>query len=218
MQITILTDNANSWFVPYARKLKESLDSYHKVRHVFHASDIQAGDVLLILSCEKIIPQHILDLNKNNIVVHPSKLPLGKGWSPLAWQVLEGKNIIPITLFEATSGVDAGDIYLQENIYLDGTELNTQIKHLQGEKVISMVRSYITLRKVLTPKPQEGKETFYKKRTPEDSELDRHKTLEENFNLLRTVDNEQYPAFFVRKGKKYTIKIYEQKISDSNKG
>ena len=60
--------------------------------------------------------------------------------------------------------------------------------------------------------------TFYKKRTPEDSELDRHKTLEENFNLLRTVDNEQYPAFFVRKGKKYTIKIYEQKISDSNKG
>ena len=148
-------------------------------------------------------------MNTNNIVVHPSQLPQGKGWSPLAWQVLEGKDIIPITLFEAAGGVDNGDVYLRDVIELDGTELNTRIKELQGKKVLSMVMKYIALRDKLEPAPQQGEETSYPKRSTEDSELDTNKTLEENFNLLRIADNEQYPAFFIRDGKKYTIKIYE---------
>ena len=68
---------------------------------------------------------------------------------------------------------------------------------------------YIALRDKLEPAPQQGEETSYPKRSTEDSELDTNKTLEENFNLLRIADNEQYPAFFIRDGKKYTIKIYE---------
>ena len=57
---------------------------------------------------------------------------------------------------------------------------------------------------------QRGEETFYKKRTPKDSELDINKTIKEQFNLLRIVDNEKYPAFFKFKNKIYTLKIRER--------
>jgi methionyl-tRNA formyltransferase len=209
LDITILTDTPRSWFVPYAVRLKELLEPHHSITHVFNASKVTSGDILLILSCEKLISKKVLALNTNNIVVHPSALPQGKGWSPLSWQVLEGRNQIPITLFEAAEGVDSGDVYLRDVIELDGTELNERIKELQGKKVLSMVMNYINLRKTLVAEAQEGPESVYPRRTPKDSELSINKTLEENFNLLRTVDNELYPAFFVINGKKYTIKVYE---------
>ena len=59
-------------------------------------------------------------------------------------------------------------------------------------------------------KLQHGKETFYKKRTPVDSKIDIHESIESQFNLLRTVDNINYPAFFFNKGKRFIIKIYKE--------
>ena len=56
---------------------------------------------------------------------------------------------------------------------------------------------------------QNGKETFYQRRNPSNSELDINKTILENFNLLRIVDNLRYPAFFIHKNQKYIIKIYK---------
>ena len=63
----------------------------------------------------------------------------------------------------------------------------------------------------LLPQKQEGKETIYPRRRPKDSELDITKTIEEQFNLLRIVDNEKYPAFFNIDGKEYILKIYPKK-------
>ena len=54
---------------------------------------------------------------------------------------------------------------------------------------------------------QEGAESFYKGRKPEDSQLDFNKTIAEQFNLLRVVDNDKYPAFFEHQGEKYFLKI-----------
>ena len=40
------------------------------------------------------------------------------------------------------------------------------------------------------------------------TQVDLDQTLEQQFNLLRTVDNNDYPAFFVKDGRKYILKIY----------
>ena len=37
------------------------------------------------------------------------------------------------------------------------------------------------------------------------------KSLDDQFNLLRTVDNNEYPAFFEINGRRYVIKIEEIK-------
>ena len=56
-------------------------------------------------------------------------------------------------------------------------------------------------------KVQHGKSSYYNKRGPSDSEIDIEKSILENFNLLRTVDNKRYPAFFCLQGKKYKLQI-----------
>jgi methionyl-tRNA formyltransferase len=208
MKITILTDNPNSWIIPYVDIIKKELSITHYVSHVFSHNDVKEGDILFLLSCEKIIKKEILDLNNNNIVVHPSELPNGRGWSPLAWQILEGKNKIPVSLFEAVEDVDAGPVYILDYIELSGSELNEEIKDSQGKKTTEMVLSYVN-NYPMDPKPQTGTPSFYKKRKEKDNELDIDKSISEQFNLLRIVDNERYPIHFYKDGVKYTLKIYK---------
>ncbi len=206
MKIQLLADNIGSWIIPYAKKLQSLLlELNHDVELIHSHEDIQKGDVLVLLSCEQILKN--LNLNVHNLVVHESALPQGKGWSPLTWQILEGKNKIPITLFEATQKIDAGVIYDQDYILLDGNELVEELHSLQGEKTIELIMKFIKNYPTTTFKKQKGVESFYPKRTPKDSELDIEKTINEQFNLLRVCDNEKYPAFFYKNGIKYYIKI-----------
>jgi methionyl-tRNA formyltransferase len=209
MRITILTDNPNSWVMPYIEELKTKL-SEHEVKHILNSNDILEGDLMLILSCERILRKKHLDLHKSNIVVHPSKLPHGKGWSPLAWQILEGEDFIPMSLFEASEEVDAGNVYLVKNIELNGTELNEEIKDKQGALMIEMILEYVSKFGFINGIPQIGEESFYKKRTKADNRINIDKSIKEQFNLLRIVDNERYPAHFELNGCSYILKIYKE--------
>ena len=73
-----------------------------------------------------------------------------------------------------------------------------------------MVKKYINEFGSIKGIPQEGKETFYPRRGQKENELDINKTVLEQFNLLRVVDNERYPAFFKINGDKYFIKIWKE--------
>jgi len=218
MEITFLTDNSDSWILPYVENLITNLESKggYNIRHIYDLNEIIGGHIMFILSCEKIIPKDKLKHHGTNVVIHPSKLPQGKGWSPLAWQILEGKNEIPVTLFEAVPEVDSGKIYLTDTIKLDGSELNDEIKHIQGETTIDLIIQYIDIFQAnfmnggVEGYKQEGEETFYPKMTRKNNELDINKSIKEQFNTLRIVDNERYPAFFNLNGNKYIIKIWKK--------
>lgn len=207
MIINILIDN-NSWITPYGIILKNKIiNMKHKCDLFYNHMDVTNGDILFLLGCTKIFKR--LELNKYNIVIHESNLPEGKGWSPLSWQILEGKNIIPITLFEAVKEVDAGNIYIKEQINLTGLELYDEIKNLQGLKTIELALKFINNINNITGIKQDGVSSFYNKRTPKDSELDINKTIKEQFNHLRICSNDTYPAFFYLNGKKFILKIYD---------
>tara|TARA_B110000027_G_C16106319_1_gene295474 strand:- start:1225 stop:1863 length:639 start_codon:yes stop_codon:yes gene_type:complete len=207
MNITILTDNPKSWYVFYVKELIEILSKKNNVNHIFDKKDIKEGDIMFILSCERILSSKYLKFHKNNIVIHPSKLPLGKGWSPLAWQILDNQNSIPFSLFEVNEGLDSGDIYFVSYLNLKGHEINCEIKELQGKLFNEMVREFVDSYKEIVPTKQEGQESFYSKRTKLDSELNVDNSIREQFNLLRIVDNERYPAYFSLNGHKYIVKI-----------
>lgn len=208
MKIQILCDNINSWIIPYAKELLDEIISLGHDTQLLHDSEsVTEGDILIMLSCENIFKK--LHLNKNNLVVHESALPKGKGWSPLTWQVIEGKKEIPITLFEATSKVDAGHIYGQEVIKLDGTELVDDLRKKQGDATKKLIIDFVKNYPNVIGVPQEGEESFYPRRGPDDSKLDLNKTLTEQFNLLRVCDNDRYPAWFEKDGSKYIIKIFK---------
>lgn len=208
MLVQILVDNIDSWVIPYANELCEKLKKKGCEAHLVHQhSEVKQGEILCLLACEKVFKN--LHLNKHNLVVHESDLPSGKGWSPVTWQVLEGKNKIPVTLFEANKKLDAGNIYAKEYMYLEGHELIDEIKDRQGKVTQTLIMDFIKAYPNVVSIPQKGKESFYSRRRPEDSKMDISKSIKEQFNLLRVCDNERYPAYFERNGIRYQLKIYK---------
>ena len=207
MKIQVLIDNPSSWMFDFKEDLERVLlEEGHDVLVIDSHKKISYGDILLLLSCEEKLVD--FDLNKHNLIIHASDLPKGKGWSPLTWQVLKGANSIPVVIFEANNKIDNGPIYNKVIVSLDGTELlnELRVKIFKAIKklIINFVRIYPNNKRI----NQKGKSTFYKKRTEEDSELDINKSLKSQFDQLRVVDNERYPAFFIYNGKKYIIKVY----------
>ena len=214
MKITILCEK-NSWVNKYLPSLLEKLKR-HSVQVISSHHEIVEGDLLILQSYGKILPKNKMALNRHNILVHSSELPRGKGWTPVHWQIIEGKDRIPSTLIEISEKVDSGDIYYKEYTSLNGTELLDEIREKVIKTDFSMIERFVDNIEVVKAKRQEGKATYYRKRNEEDSEFDINKTISEQISLMRVVDNEDYPLFFRYKGEKFVLKIYKEKDSQNN--
>ena len=205
--LDIIIDNPNSWMWQHIQILKDALSIFTDDVRVFkNADEIRNGDILFILSCDKILDVKALSKHKNNIVIHESDLPIGKGWSPLSYQVECGLNKIPITLFEADEILDSGKWYLKDTINLVGYELIDQIRKKQAVKSFEMIEHYLSQYPMIG-NTQKGKDSYYKKRSLKNQALDVDKSLREQFDILRVCDNNNYPATFSIFGRKYTLKI-----------
>ena len=95
-----------------------------------------------------------------------------------------------------------------------GNELNDEIREMQSNISIKIIKKFLKKYPKVKKKSQIGKSSYYKRRYPLDSLLNINKSIKKNFNLLRIVDNEKYPAFFTFKKNKYIIKIF--KINKNN--
>jgi RimJ/RimL family protein N-acetyltransferase len=208
-RVSILSDPF-SWIDGYLDDLALSLGLRgYQVRRILHPTDLVAGDVCFLLSCGRLLSPDQLALHRHNLVVHESALPQGQGWSPMTWQILEGASEIPITLFEATAELDAGPIELQQRIVLQGTELVEEWRDLQAQATIALCLEWLDrYAEVLKEaRPQQGQASHYRRRRPADSELDPQRSLAQQFNLLRVVDNQRYPAFVELRGQRYELQI-----------
>ena len=209
MKITILLSDNN-------HPIKSYLDSWiktqhkHNIRLVHTINDLCSGDMLFLISCSFIITKDIRKRFSNTFVIHASDLPKGRGWSPHIWAILEGKNKITVSLIEAKDEVDTGDIWAQKEITYEGHELIDEINDKLFMAELDLMTMLIKDFKALSPVKQVGSPGKYlRKRTPQDSEIDISKSIEKQFNKLRVVDSERFPAFFIRNGIKYVLKIYK---------
>lgn len=212
MKVNIVMDNKNNWFYPrrvgLIRRIKEL---GHTCAFYSHMRKVPRGsDVTFYLGHEGYIGQSVREKSRHNIVVHASDLPKGKGMSPATWQILEGKRTIPVTLFEVAPGFDTGDYYFKRKVILNGGELIDEWQEKLGRCIEEMMLRFVREESVLRLKKQRGKGSVYRRRTPADSELDPRRSIAEQFNLLRVVDNQRYPAFFRHKKSTYVIKIYKK--------
>jgi|TARA_B100000315_G_C14585101_1_gene592583 methionyl-tRNA formyltransferase len=210
-QISFLVNNPDSWIIPFLQLFLKKLS--HKYNVSFHtkSEELPYGDISFYLGCTLVVPSNIMKRNKLNLVVHASDLPWGRGMSPVSWQILEGKDKIPIVLFRAVEKLDAGDIYLRDSIHLDGTELLPEIRAKVWKKTEKIILHFLKVWPNIIPEKQKGAPTFYCKRTDRDDEINPNRTIIENFNHLRIIDNDRYPAWFTYKGEKYILKIYKAK-------
>ncbi len=209
LSLAILSD-ASSWINDYIVEMVINwLEHGHAVQWVHNPEDLTDGDLVFFLGCSHIVPRSIRKKFQHCLVVHESDLPKGKGWSPLTWQILEGANRIPVTLIEAEDKVDSGVIYLQEWLCFEGHELLDELRAALGCASISLCQKFVRhyLDMSITEKKQEGKETWYPRRRPSDSCIDLEATFAEQFNLLRVVDNNKYPAYINYSGHRYKLLI-----------
>ena len=176
---------------------------------IHHPTKLVAGDVCLLLSCGRLLSAEQLALHLHNMVVHESALPQGQGWSPMTWQILEVASMIPITLFEAVAELDAGPIYLQRQIELQGYELVEEWRALQAQATLELCLAWFDRyhEVVAAAQPQQGEASHFRRRRPADSELDPQRSLAEQFELLRVVDSERYPAFFHWGNRRFSFRV-----------
>lgn len=210
MKITILTDHQDSWFVPYGYKLLEALNALGglDVTYIHDHSEVpENNDILFLLSCVKIVKKSTLDKSKSNIVVHASDLPAGKGFSPLQWQIREGKSAVTLTLFEANEAVDDGPYYFKHSLELSDIELLPESRDRMAQEIVQMCIKYVAQFPDCEPHQQRGTESFYGRLTDKDDELDINKPLSEQMNLIRGADFDKFPLHFSYKGKKFTVKV-----------
>ncbi|WP_390129278.1 UDP-2,4-diacetamido-2,4,6-trideoxy-beta-L-altropyranose hydrolase [Synechococcus sp. HIMB2401] len=208
-RITLLSD-CGSWLNDFLPDLLTALwRRGHVVRWVHTPAALCPGDVCLLLSCGRLLNAKQLALHRYNLVVHESALPQGQGWSPMTWQILQGASSIPITLFEAVTDLDAGPIYLQQEIKLQGHELVDEWRVLQASATFDLCLDWFDrhYEVVGAAKPQYGIPSHYPRRYPTDSQLDPELSLAKQFNLLRVVDNHRYPASFQWHGRRYILNL-----------
>lgn len=211
MNINIVSDES-SWFSQYIPVLLEELQKQNHSTNWTHDLDkILDADITFFIGCFKIAKSHQLARSKHNLVVHESALPAGKGWSPVSWQVLEGKNEIPVCLLDASEKVDSGNIYLRSIMNLTGSELVDEIRIIQAKVTFDLCRTFVSNFPHVLEKgsPQVGQSSSYTRRTAKDSQIDLDKSINDQFNLFRIVDNDNYPAYFIKNGQKYILKIYK---------
>ena len=99
-------------------------------------------------------------------------------------------------------------IWLKQKFTLEGHELFEEINHKLFKTEIDLMSNFISSFNKISPIKQSTDSSNYRrKRNLEDSCLDINKSIKDQFNLLRVVDKNRYPAFFDYMGFRYIIKI-----------
>ena len=165
-------------------------------------------DLILFYGWSWIISKNIIK-NKKCLMLHPSPLPKYRGGSPLQNQIIDGKIHSAVTIFKMVEEVDAGDIYGQKYLSLDGSldDIFKRIENIGYDLSLDIINS--------NPKPiiqNHNEATYYKRRKPEDSEITINELKSKNskylINKIRML-SDPYPNAFIKTidGKKLFIKI-----------
>lgn len=207
-KVNVVVDN-DSWVIPFAKTLVANINARgDKAVFVRDYNDLPEADVSFYLGCVNLTPPAVLARSKKNLVAHASDLPKGRGFSPMTYMILEGKNDIPLCLLEMAESADAGPIVFKESIKYEGHELLGELQQKLGQAQVDICLKYLS-ENMPDGVAQNGEPSFYKRRKPEDSKIDPNKTISEQFNQFRVADNEKYPVYFEKDGKKYILKIYK---------
>jgi len=149
-------------------------------------------DLVLSASCGLRIPKLILDLPSIGAInIHGGLLPAWRGANILNWVLIEGATETGVTAHWMTEGFDEGPIIAQQTLSIDFLDtawtLSNKLRHLSSQLLSSLLTD-IELGVVLPSQPQDDSQArYYKRRTPEDGQVDWKKSNLEIYNLIRAL-------------------------------
>jgi len=210
---TFLFDKSNNWLIErFVRSFVS--DTKYEFYFTTESKEIVGNDIVFVIGYTRILDYRFLKANKLALLVHESDLPKGKGFSPVQWQILEGKTTIPICLLEVAQEVDSGKIYLKSTFHISRTDLYPEIREKQGRATVDLIKQFLSSYPNYEKLAQVGEESFYRRRTSLESRLAVDKTIEEQFDLMRIASNEHWPSHFYIRNQKYILKIYKENTTE----
>ena len=157
-----------------------------------------------------IIPKQIYS-NYECIVFHMTDLPFGRGGSPLQNLIVRGISKTKISALKVSEGLDSGDIYLKKKMTLDGSATDI---FLRSNGIIEKMIINI-LKKNITPIPQVGIETVFKRRKIHESNIGELKELSKVYDYIRMLDAEGYPNAYTE-NKFLRFEFFNANFDDKN--
>jgi len=134
------------------------------------------AEIAILAAFGQIVPKEVIDIFPGGIVnIHPSLLPKHRGPTPIEAPILAGETKTGVSLMKLVPELDAGPIYDQQVINLQGTENKQQLAdklgELGGQRLIAVLPSI--LNKSLQPIEQNNHLASYdQKLTINQSTLD----------------------------------------------
>jgi methionyl-tRNA formyltransferase len=147
---------------------------------------------LFFLHWSSRVPREVL-AEYECVAFHMTDLPYGRGGSPLQNLISRGHRSTKLTAFRMVEELDAGPIYLKEDLSLEGSAEEVYLR--ASELSARMIRRF--LEEKPAPAPQAGQPTVFKRRTPAESAIPELGTLPRLFDFLRMLDAEGYPPAFL---------------------
>ena len=170
-------------------------------------------DLILAYGWRDYIPKNIRDIAPC-LILHPSKLPLYRGGSPIQHQLINNEKNSAVTILVANNKIDSGPILYQKKIKLEGylDDILERIINIGTDGTIKIIQKYKN-NKLIMHNQNEKDATYFKRRTPEMSEIF-HKDFKNQeakyfYNLIRGLQS-PYPECFIRC--KNNTKLYFKKV------
>jgi len=143
------------------------------------------------------VPDEIVN-NYDCICFHETDLPFGRGGTPIQNLILRGFKETVISAIKMTPELDAGPIYIKRRLSLKGAAQNIYTR--SARTVFRMIKEIIE--KNIAPRAQNGRVTFFKRRTPSQSKIPKNvEMLEQLYDFIRMLDAEGYPHAFIESGR-----------------
>lgn len=166
------------------------------------------NDIFFFIGWSWIISNDIVK-KFNCICMHPSPLPKYRGGSPIQNQIINGESISAVTFFRMTEKLDAGNILWQKSFSLKNNlnDINLRIKTLTFSGIIDIINNNYNERT-----QDETQVTYFKRRTPEQSEILLSDIQQNNakqlYDKIRCLQDPYPNAFIVcGDGKKLYLKL-----------
>ncbi len=214
MKVSIVCSNPAHPVNTYLLQWIERHCQTHDIELVRKKIELTGGDMLLLVSCGEIVTAKDRASYGVSLVLHASDLPRGRGWSPHVWELAAGASHITLSLLEAQDKVDSGKIWKKLHVPIPPTALWDEINQLLFTGEVQLMDFALEAYSHIEPleQPADVEPTYFRLRTPKDSWIDPHRTIAEQFDLIRVCDPIRFPAFFEYRGQRYVLKL--EKLND----
>ena len=176
-------------------------------------------DVIFVAGWSEILNSELINLPRiGTIGFHPSKLPMDRGRSVLAWQIADGYTSSALTMFFYNEIPDGGDIIGQDLFTIEENDYIIDVLRKVNNSTENLIKSmFPKIRSGIIPRKVQNLEngTFRRLRTNKDSIIDWNQNAKNIYNLIRAISDPYPNAIAIFNDKEF--KVHRSEIITKNK-